>query len=183
MLEFFYFQHLFTYIILVGRDGLAIAAAKRTEQIQESVVLLLLSTFLNDVSNDCIIDLLIKKLLVVVQDFSNGLFGIKVIFICRQQALMEKVGDPLSNIKLVISIVFDAMFQGPVDQSTNSCNRASLSNFFYIIHRILSFKGIDQDVNDQVNDFDLSKILLVELFGKTIRFEWISIFALNHEED
>ena len=77
-----------------------------TQQSQKLLVFLGASADFDDVTDNCGVDLLVQKLLIILQDFSNCRLRHQIVLHGGHHALMEKVGDPLGGIELV-EIVFN----------------------------------------------------------------------------
>jgi hypothetical protein len=100
-------------------------------------------TNFDDVSDDCRIDLLVQKLFVIFQNFSDGALCHEIILDGGHHALMEKVRDPLSGVEFVEIVLLHAMFDQTVDQLANSRHRTLLRQIFQIIQRVWTLKGIN----------------------------------------
>lgn len=61
---------------------------------------------MNYLFNGLFSDLLLKQLFVVHQELIYGLISHNVVLIGRDHALVEEVRDPLSNVKLILFVVF-----------------------------------------------------------------------------
>ena len=111
MLELFLVKQEFAHIILVRGNLLSIALAKCREQTKRPFTLWVVRAILNNLSDGGTIDLLIKQHLVVFKELLNGQISFEIILLHSCHTLVEKVGDPLSHIELVIFIILGAMLQ------------------------------------------------------------------------
>jgi len=92
------------------------------------------------------------------------------------------VRDPLSDVKLVVLVVFGAVLQKSVNQLANLNNRTLLRQIFQPVERIITLKWVDQNINEHVYDFWLSQIFLVVLDGDAFAGVGICAFGLSREE-
>ena len=90
--------------------------------------------------------------------------------------------DPLGDVELVELVVFYAVLEEPVDQLADTSHGTSLGQVVKLVHWIVSFEWDNDDVNEQVNDFDFSQELLVLNNGCTIAMERILAVGLDYEE-
>lgn len=85
--------------------------------------------------------------------------------------------NPLSNIKFIQLMIFCTKFQYPVAKLTNSDNRWLLSQILNLKRCLIPFKSINKDINQQVNNSQLSVIFLINFIR--LSFTQKSIFRLR----
>lgn len=71
------------------------------------------------------------------------------------------MGDPLSTVELVHLVVFDTVSEESVDQLADSGHGTALIQVAQLIELVGLLKRVDKDINEQVDDLDLSQELLV----------------------
>lgn len=102
-------------VVLVRRNCFTIALAKCRKQIQILLVFQVIAAVLDDVSDSLSVNLFVKKLLVVCQQFRYCKLSIHVVIFISHHALLEEMRNPLRNIKLVVLVVFGTQFQYSID--------------------------------------------------------------------
>jgi len=91
--------------------------------------------------------------------------------------------DPLSNVKLILYAFFGTEFQNTVNELANTDYRRLLIDLIEVISRILSFKWVDKDVDQQIDHFELTHVLLVLDYGLAFAGERVGAVSFGDEED
>jgi hypothetical protein len=165
---------------LVTVDGLPIAGAQSGQKVEESLIFHLALTELYEIHYSFFGDLFIKQDLIILEKLSDrGLCTEVVLFSCGH-GLVEVKLDELSDIELIIIIVFDAMLQETVNKLANPCNRMLLSEVAKVIEFVL--ERILKNIHKQIDNTSFTHNLLTLFEGKTLTGERVTGFGFCQEE-
>lgn len=92
------------------------------------------------------------------------------------------MGDPLRYVEFVVFIIFGAVLEQPVNKLTNLDNWTLLGQISQSIERLFSLERVNQDIYEQVNDLELSEILLRHLVWNAFACKGVLTVSLGHEE-